>query len=148
MVGSDEHEVREYFRRDQRTGISPPDLSKDYTVAEHIVRARGKRTQFTSVSLDLSKIRDFGDTDYRLRQEMLVNDGHSLVEHEALLGELMRSAREDEKAERLRAAQALRYAKRRKEGLVKWSFDISGVSRRDLSSWASKKIQPYFSRVK
>src|SRR5436190_20886604 len=111
-LGAGSH--REYFRRDQRDGISPPDLSKDCTFAEHIVHARGKRTQFTSVSLDLTKIKDFGDTDYRLEREPTARDGHTLVEHEALLAELRRVVREEEKAERLRAAQALRYASRRK----------------------------------
>ena len=32
---------QDYFRRDQRNGISPPDLTKDSTYAEHIVHARG-----------------------------------------------------------------------------------------------------------
>jgi hypothetical protein len=44
--------IRAYFRRDQRDGVGPPDLSKVCTYAEHIVHARGKRTQFTSVSLN------------------------------------------------------------------------------------------------
>jgi hypothetical protein len=124
--------VPEYYRRDQRNGISPPDLSKECTFAEHIVHARGKRTQFTSVSLDLSKIRDFGDTDYRLEQRKVTGDGHALIEHDALIQNLRRAAQEEEKAERLRAVQALRYAIRRKEGLVKWSFDFTGIARKDL----------------
>jgi hypothetical protein len=138
---------REYFRRDRSDGISPPDLSKECTFAEHIVHARGKRTQLTSVSLDLSRIRDFGDTDYRLERENADADGHSVVEHEELLDELRRVAREEDKAERLRAAQALRYATRRREGLVKWSFNTSRVARKNLISWAAKKVQGYFTRV-
>lgn len=137
----------DYFRRDQRSGISPPDLSKDCTYAEHIVHARGKRTQYTSVSLDLSKIRDFGDADYRLERELLAQDGHALVEHDTLVAELRRVVREGEKAERLRAAQALRYAGRRKEGLVRWSFDYGSVARKDLIAWAQGKVQVYFTRV-
>jgi len=39
----------DYFRQDQSDGISPPDLTKNTTFAEHIVRARGKRTKYTSV---------------------------------------------------------------------------------------------------
>ncbi len=72
----------EYYRRDQQDGISPPDLSKECSFAEHIVHARGKRTQFTSVSLDLSKIKDFGDADYRLDRQKTEGDGHRIVEHE------------------------------------------------------------------
>jgi hypothetical protein len=138
---------RDYFRRDQNSGICPPDLSKDCTFAEHIVHARGKRTQYTSVSLDLSKIQDFGDTDYKLERELTAKDGHVLVEHENLIAELRRVVREGEKEDRLRAAQALRYATRRKEGLVNWSFNTTGVARKELITWAEKKVQPYFTRI-
>lgn len=137
----------DYFRRDQSDGISPPDLSKECTYEEHIVHARGKRTPFTSVSLDLTKIRDFGDTDYKLDRPKVASDGHSLVEHAQLIAYLRGVVREGEKAPRLRAAQALRYALRRKEGLVKWSFDTGGVAPKDIIHWAAGKVQFYFSRV-
>jgi hypothetical protein len=140
--------TREYFRRDQADGISPPDLSKECSFAEHIVHARGKRTQYTSVSLDLTKIKDFGETDYKLNRQKAEDDGHTLVEHEALIEELRRISREDERAERIRAVQALRYATRRKEGLVQWSFDSSGVLRKDLIAWAQPRITPYFTRLR
>jgi len=140
--------LRDYFRRDQSGGVSPPDLSKECTFAEHIVHARGKRTQFTSVSLDLSRIRDFGDANYRVERQRVVADSHLLVEHEALLDELKRAAQEERKGERLRAAQALRYARRRREGLIEWSFDIAGVDRKELIAWARGKIQAYFVRMR
>jgi hypothetical protein len=144
--------LRDYFRRDQSSGISPPDLSKDCTFAEHIVHARGKRTQYTSVSLDLTKIRDFGDADYKLEREKLAcepttTESHRLVEHESLIAELRRVVREGEKEDRLRAVQAMRYATRRKEGLVSWSFDIAVVARKSLIAWAASKVQAYFTRV-
>jgi hypothetical protein len=148
MSQSDETTTRDYFRRDQRDGISPPDLSKECTFAEHIVHARGKRTQLTSVSWDLSRIKDFGDTDYRLDRDKLTDDEHSLIEHEVLVQSLRKSAREEDMAERLRAVQALRYATRRREGLVKWSFDISGIARKDLITWAGRHVQAYFIRMK
>jgi hypothetical protein len=47
----------------------------------------------------------------------------------------------------LRAIQALRYAQRRKEGLVSWSFITTGVARKDLIAWAERKVQAYFVRV-
>jgi hypothetical protein len=147
MTHSGSDSSREYFRRDQRRGVSPPDLSKDCTFAEHVVHARGKRTRFTSVSLDLTKIRDFGDTNYRLERQKLLDDQHTLVEHEILIDELRRVIREGEKAERLRAVQALRYATKRKEGLVDWSFDFSRVARKDLISWAESQVRPYFTRL-
>jgi hypothetical protein len=112
------------------------------------VHARGKRTQYTSVSLDLTKIKDFGEADYTLNRQKTEGDGHGLVEHETLIEELRRVTRENDKAERIRAAQALRYATRRKEGLVNWSFDVSGVARKDLISWIKPRVQPYFSRLR
>ena len=137
-----------YFRRDQAAGISGPDLSKHCTFAEHIVHARGKRTRYTSVSLDLRKIRDFGEQSYRLECEQVAADEHCLVEHSPLIEELQRVAREEDKAERLRAVAALRYAKRRKEGLVDWKFPIpASLPRKDLIAWAEGRVQPYFSKV-
>lgn len=55
---------RDYYRRDQRSGVSPPDLTKESTFAEHCVHARGKRTKFTSLTLDLTKVKDMGESDY------------------------------------------------------------------------------------
>jgi hypothetical protein len=45
-------EFPDYFRRDQAVGVAAPDLLKDCSYAEHIVHARGKRTQLTGISLD------------------------------------------------------------------------------------------------
>jgi hypothetical protein len=125
-------------------GITPPDLAKLVTYAEHIVRARGKRTQFTSVSLDAAKIRDFGEALYRLRRDALVQDAHELVEHEVLLQSLQQTAKSSDKGERARAIQAVRYARRRREGLVKWNFDTSAVPPKDLIGWAAKRVTGYF----
>ena len=112
-----------------------------------MVHARGKRTQYTSVSLDLSKIRDFGEAEYLLDQQLTADDGHLLVDHDSLVAELRRVIREEDKAERVRAIQALRYAKRRKEGLVDWRFNTSSVARNDLITWAERHVQKYFKRV-
>jgi hypothetical protein len=147
LTNTETGQERDYFRRDQRDGISPPDLSKECTYAEHIVHARGKRTQFTSVSLDLAKIRDLGEFSYKLEKPLLFDDRHGLLEHEPLLDELRKVVRDGEKAERLRAVQALRYTMRRKEGLVNWSFDTKGVARKDLINWAHAKVQVYFTRL-
>lgn len=144
---TDENISRPYFRRDQRDGISPPDLSKQCSFAEHIVHARGKRTQYTSVSLDPEKIKDFGDTTYRLKRQKTETDGHIVIEHEFLLTELQRTIKEQDKAERVRAIQALRYATQRKEGLVKWQFEISRLERKEMIAWATTKVQTYFTKV-
>ena len=137
----------EYFRGDRAEGVTPPDLSKDCTFSEHVVRARGKRTRFTSVSKDHAKIRDLGDTVYQVRRDPLSSEGHGLVEHEALVKELRRVAREGSRGERARANQALRYATRRLEGLVDWRFNVSAVEQKDLINWAYRHIQPYFQRL-
>jgi hypothetical protein len=137
----------DYFRRDQRNGISPPDLTKESTFADHIVHARGKRTRYTSVSLDLSRIKDFGEADYRLERPRLLADGHSLIEHEVLVRSLRKTASESEKGDRLRAVVALKYAMKRKEGIVDWSFDTSGIARKDVITWAKVQIQPFFTRL-
>lgn len=109
LNSNDASPARDYFRRDQRDGVSPPDLSKDCTFAEHIVHARGKRTQFTSVSLDLSKIRDFGDTYYKLERDKTVSHGHSLLSTRHCL------LSSDEVSERLNAKTVT-------ELLVPWSM--------------------------
>ena len=137
----------EYYRGDQRNGITAPDLSKDVGYADHIVRARGKRTQFTSVSKEPDRIRDFGDQLYRLRRAELDADQHDLVEHQPLMDALRDEARTADKAEKLKAVQAMRYAKKRLEGLVNWGFDTTGVQRKDLITWAAGKVQPYFKRL-
>ena len=137
-----------YFRRDQASGISGPDLLKQCTFAEHIVHARGKRTQYTSVSLDLRKIRDFGEQDYQLDCAKIATDAHRLIAYAFLIGELQRVAREGQKEDKIRAVQALRYAKRRKEGLVDWNLPLpSNLPRKDVISWAEGKVQTYFDKI-
>ena len=65
-----------------------------------------------------------------------------------LLGELRRVIREGEKAERQRAIQAMRYATKRKEGLVNWSFDITRVAPKNLLTWTKARVQSYFTRLR
>jgi hypothetical protein len=137
----------DYFRRDQADGISPPDLAKDCSYAEHIVHARGKRTRYTSVSLSPDLIRDFGTTLYKLKRAQVVNDGHVLIEYNALVIALQQVAVKGDKADRERAIAALRYAKRRKEGLVEWQFNIASVPRKDIITWAMHHVQSYFVKV-
>lgn len=137
----------DYFRRDQDDGVTAPDLSKMSSYAEHIVRARGKRTQFTSVSLDPARIRDFGPTLYRLQKSVVQNDQHHMVEHDALLASLRKTIESADKAERARALQAMRYATTRVEGLVRWNFQASAVEPKNLVTWAFKNVQKYFSKA-
>jgi hypothetical protein len=135
----------EYFRRDQADGISPPNLADRSSMAEHIVHARGKRTRFTSLSVDPSTIVEFGPQLWRLLQPKLMGDGHGLVDHEALVRTLRDEARSavDPIAQDL-AARALLRAIRRREALVSWSSDVSRVARKELSEWARLRVRPYF----
>lgn len=137
----------DYFRKDQADGVTAPDLAKDCSFSEHIVRARGKRTQLTSVSSAPDQIRDFGPVMYQALQPDIDRDGHTLVQHADLMQALRDAANGSEKEERARAIQAQRYARRRREGLVKWSFDLSCIERKDLIAWAFRNIQKYFKRV-
>ena len=111
------------------------------------MRARGKRTQYTSVSLRPRAIQDFGEALYRLERSKLDEHEHSLIEHEDLLSSLRETIANEEKEERTRAIQALRYARRRAEGLIDWTFDTSGVDRKALITWAYDRVQPYFRTV-
>jgi hypothetical protein len=134
----------EYFRRDQSGGITAPDLSKECSAAAHIVRARGKRTKYTSVSLDRNKIDDFGPALYEALCPEVIRDGHTVIEHSALLDMLREASASSEKDERVKALQAQRYARRRKEGLIDWTFDISQVEKKDRITWAFTHVQKFF----
>jgi hypothetical protein len=136
-----------YFRRDQSAGITAPDLTKVCSPAEHIVHARGKRTNFTSVSLHPSRIEDFGEVTYVLEQTVMAADYHVLIKHQELVDGLRATCRNGEKAERTRALQALRHAMRRSEGLVDWKFDTSRVERSDMITWGYGRVQKYFRKV-
>ena len=82
----------------------------------------------------------------KLKRPELISDGHALVEHDALMAALRDQARSSEKGTRLKAAQAMRYAKKRQEGLVDWHFDTSGVAKKALITWAGVRVQAYFQR--
>ncbi|MFV8751970.1 hypothetical protein ACNOYE_15600 [Nannocystaceae bacterium ST9] len=139
-------DAKQYWRRDQLSGITPPDLNKHVEFAEHIVKARGKRTQFTSVSTSDSRIDLFGPQLYALLQTKLAEDGHLLVQHEALLRALQEASKTGEKAARQKAVQATRYARKNYEGLVDWRFDLKGVEAKSLFVWTADKVRPYFVR--
>jgi hypothetical protein len=140
-------EPPDYFRRDQADGVTAPDLSKDCSYAEHVVRARGKRTQLTSVSLDSKKLSDFGPVLYRVLRPDIDGDGHAIVEHAELMQQLRATAESSVKEERVRALQAQRYARRRQEGLVRWNFSLGGIERKDLITWAFRNVQKYFNKA-
>jgi hypothetical protein len=140
--------IDDYYRRDRESGVTAPDLSKLCTYAEHIVRARGKRTKYTSLSLDPDKIDDFGPALYRALRAKIGAGGHTLIEHRELMQNLSEAVLHGDKLERRRALQAQRYAIRRREGLVDWSFDIAGVERKELITWTFGQVQRFFRKVR
>ncbi|MBC7821966.1 MAG: hypothetical protein IAG10_34195 [Planctomycetaceae bacterium] len=60
---------------------------------------------------------------------------------------LRAAARDEDKGERQRALQALRYAKKRLEGLVDWQFDISRIDRKDVMAFAHREVAKFFSKA-
>ena len=145
-MASSTSEAIEYFRGDESSGVTPPNLLKDCSYSEHVVHARGKRDKYSSVSLSPESIRIFGDTLWQLKCKECRSEGHILVEHQQLVASLQHTIKTEDKGERARAIQALRYAKLRKEGLVDWHFDFSGVERKVLDTWTTIKVRAFFSR--
>ena len=95
--------TREYFRRDQRAGISPLIFQRS-VVSPITLCTRGKRTQYTSVSLDLARSRlRRKDRTIPIERQKAAAKGHGLIEHEAVIGEL-KVARDEMQAERLRGS--------------------------------------------
>ncbi len=141
-------ELPDLFRRDQKDGISAPDLADSSSYAEHVVHARGKRTRFTSVSESPDAIRDFGDQLWKALRDALKKDGHPVVEHDALVKLLRGVLAGGSPDESERAARALPRTRKRLEALIEWHFNTSAVARKDLVGWATAKVRPYFSKAK
>lgn len=137
-----------YYRRDQADGVTPPNLAdEESTYAEHIVHARGKRTRFTSLSDDPSTIADFGPQLWRLRQLELRDGGHRVEHHDALIQALRVQTGDARPDVRQLARKALQRAQKRREALVIWCFNISGVAPKALPEWARPHVRPYFARA-
>lgn len=137
----------DYYRGDEADGVTPPNLEDSSTYAEHIVHARGKRTRFTSLSTDPTKIRDFGTQLWRLLQPKIYDDGHEVVVHETIVEQLRHEARNKSNPEAAEfAARALDRARKRREALINWKFNTSRIERKHLSEWARRHIQQFFVR--
>lgn len=139
-------ETPEYYRRDRLDGVTPPNLLKISTLSEHIVCARGKSSQYTSVSFNKRKIKLFGPSLYKLKKDIIIADAHTIIDHADLICNLQELVRGTDKQERVRALQALRYAKQRCEALIDWKFDIQKLERKSVITWTFEQIQKYFAR--
>jgi len=138
--------MTDLYRRDQTDGISPPNLIDSSTFAEHVVHSRGKRTKYTSLSSIPDLVREFGDQLWKLIQPKITDEGHILVSNTDLLEQLQCDIREGDDHTRELASRAIHRVKNRREWLVDWHFDVSGVDRKDLITWASRHVRPYFVR--
>jgi hypothetical protein len=137
----------QYFRGDGAAGVTAPNLENRCSLADHVVRARGKKTAYTSVSLSDAIVARFGLVLYRLDDKSLASKGHVLVTHSELIALLKQEAQSTAKAERIKAIQARRYVERWREGVVDWRFDYSAVDRSKLITWAYQQVQAYFAKA-
>lgn len=136
-----------YYRRDQEKGITAPKLDAGVSFVEHVVRARGKKTQYTSISHDVNRISHFDGVDYEVLHTDVVGDGHLLVPCDALQCELKKVAYEGEKAEAQKATRALGYVRKNLESLIDWKFNVATVAPKDIIAWAYSSIQKYFRKM-
>ena len=137
----------DYFRRDQSDEITPPNLGNESTYAEHVVHARGKRTQYTSLSTDPASIKDFGPQLWRFHEALAAAAGHRVLDPPSLVMALRRELGSKDLRARELAARALPRATQRKEALVLWAFDTTRISRKELSEWARPHMRQYFTRA-
>jgi hypothetical protein len=65
-----------------------------------------------------------------------------------LLRALLAQAQSDpDKSARQLARKAHERAQKRREALIRWNFNVSGVERKDLQTWAQRHVRPYFVRA-
>ena len=108
--------------------------------------ARGKRTQFTSVSESDDAIKHFSGELYRCSQTQITGDGHTFVEHSSLVDSLREEILRSRRGDKIKAERALQYATRAREALIDWQFDFRRVLRKDRITRCGTQIQPYFTR--
>ncbi|MBB2165170.1 hypothetical protein HLH26_11610 [Gluconacetobacter sp. 1b LMG 1731] len=139
--------MSEYFRGDEKSGITAPNLANICCYVDHIVKARGRKTQYTSVSLAPNSIQIFGEVMYRLLRTQAESDGHDVVEHHNLITDIQNTIKKSVKADKIKAARALQYAQKRKEGLVVWNFKLKNLKSKWIIRYAHIRIQKYFDKV-
>ena len=94
--------------------------------------------------MDPDKIDDFGPTLYQALCPEILGKGHAVIEHDALIRSLRTAALDGDRLDRRKALQAQRYAIRRREGLIDWTFDTTLVQRKELITWAFTQVQSFF----
>lgn len=136
-----------HYRKDSKNGITPPNPDGEQDVVEHITKHRGMKTALTSVSESSDSIAHFEGVLYSVEEVSVTRDGHNFTSHRALVAELRRRRDESTRSEKLLADRAIQYAKRAKEALIAWQFDLNGVQRSKRIKACFDRIQPYFRRA-
>ena len=136
----------QHFRNDSPNGITPPNPDANVSHVDHITKARGKRTQFTSVSQDADSIRHFSGELYRCSRIAVQGDGHTFVEHNDLVDGIRQTILKSRREEKIKAERALQYTTRAKEALINWKFDFRRVPRKDRITRCGDQIQAYFTQ--
>lgn len=139
--------MAEHFRKDSKNGITAPNLDAEKDVVQHITKHRGMKTPFTSVSEDCSAITHFTGVLYKVESVAISGDGHRFKSHGDLISQLHGLRGAARRQERIVVDRAIMLAKRAKEALVEWEFDLSSIERKDHISFCHKQIQKYFSKV-
>ncbi|GAA4422411.1 hypothetical protein GCM10023155_06000 [Bremerella cremea] len=136
-----------HFRKDSPNGITPPNPDVSVSPVDHITKARGKKTQYTSVSESEDSIRHFSGQCYRCESSEIVSEGHEVLLHADLLMLLRTTALGAQRAEKIKAERALQLATRAREALIDWKFDLKGVARKDRITHSASQIQKFFVRA-
>ena len=138
--------VRPYYRRDARSGVTPPNPDATFTITEHITRARGKSSQLTSISHDLVAIQHFDGIDYDVGCAELQAAGHQLEAYEDLATQIREQIINGVKREKVLAVRAMSLLNHNLESLVRWTFTGAPAARNRRISWAGRMIAVYFTR--
>ena len=136
--------LTEFFRCDQADLVTGPNLANTTSYAEHIVHARGKRTQFTSLSEDATKIREFGPQLWKLLLAVAKQNNHTILGHQDLMAALRRELDSEDDAASELALRAIPRAKKRVEALIVWNFDVPAAVKKNPINWATTQIQKFF----
>lgn len=133
----------QHYRGDQDKGITAPNLGLDVTFAEHVVKARGRKSNYTSVSENRAAAQIFGKV-YTLDEIGLRNDGHQLFCSISIQKSLQDTIKSGGPQAQLALRAVPRVAKN-SECLIKWDFKIpSKFTGGSLISWTYNTIQKYF----
>lgn len=122
------------------TGINP---NNRVSIVDHITKARGEKTQYTSVSDELQKLDQFQGVPWECNAIHIAQDLHIVIDFNTLIGLIQSSTERNTKKARART-----HATRAREHLIEWSFSLpSNLNSSTRITWLEKKITTYFKRI-